>query len=73
MRPRVRVFAGSGNLIADRTARSRGRNLYFQVPVDGQTGSVVVSVEDHLGRYPSMFPYVIKVLADRAANEDEPS
>ncbi len=60
VRSRVRVF-GAGTLLADQTASSRGRNLYFTFPVRQGMPEFLLSVEDYLGRYSSMFPYVLKV------------
>jgi hypothetical protein len=60
VRSRVRVF-GAGTLLADRTATSRGRNLYFTFPVRQGMSDFLLSVEDYLGRYSSMFPYVLRV------------
>ena len=60
VRPRVRVFYG-GSLIADEVAAGRGKNLYFSFSVAPDVRNIQLSVEDFLGRYPSMFPYVLKV------------
>ncbi|MDF1536402.1 MAG: hypothetical protein P1S46_07875 [bacterium] len=72
VRPRVRVFTATGDLLAEQVAGSRGRNLYFTVPVSNKPMELVISVEDFLGRYPSMFPYVLKVsiTKDRGADGD---
>lgn len=59
--PRVRVFGGDGTLLEDQRARARGRNLFFILTLPRETGEVLLCLEDHLGRYPSMFPYVLKV------------
>ncbi|NOY85813.1 MAG: hypothetical protein GXP52_00745 [Deltaproteobacteria bacterium] len=59
--PRVRVFDSTGELRGDVHAWSRGRNLYFVLPVDFETAWIVLSVEDNLGRYSSMFPYVLNL------------
>ncbi|UCF31315.1 MAG: hypothetical protein JSV26_02535 [bacterium] len=61
VRPRVRVFDGSGRLLGDRRAFSRGRGLYISLPVKPGLGEVVLSVEDYLGRYVSKFPYILSV------------
>lgn len=60
VRPRVRVFNG-GLLLEDQAASGRGRNLSFSFSVTSGTRQILLSVEDYLGRYPSMFPYVLKV------------
>jgi hypothetical protein len=60
VRSRVRVFDGS-SLLEDQVAQDRGRNLYFTFPVRGGMNSFQLSVEDFLGRYSSMFPYVLKI------------
>lgn len=60
VRSRVRVFS-RGRLLQDRLASSRGRNLYFTFPVGPDSVDLQISVEDFLGRYSSMFPYVLKV------------
>jgi hypothetical protein len=65
VRPRVRIFTSAGELLTEQVAKKRGRNLYFNLPVSGIPGDssreLVVSVEDFLGRYSSMFPYVLRV------------
>ena len=60
VRPRVRVFHG-GSLITDEVAASRGRNLYFSFTVTPDVRKIQLSIEDFLGRYPSMFPYVLRL------------
>jgi len=70
VRPRIRVFGG-GKLLADRVAGSRGRNLYFRFPVSEGLTDFQVSVEDFLGRYPSMFPYVLRVGIPDSNKADE--
>ena len=73
MRPRVRIFTSAGELLAEQVAKKRGRNLYFNLPVSGinTDGSreLVVSVEDFLGRYSSMFPYVLRVAVVEAKSK----
>ena len=61
MRPRVRVFGGDGSLLGDEKARARGRSLSFNLYLPGGTEEIILGLEDHLGRYPSMFPYVLRV------------
>ena len=69
VRSRVRIFTSGGDLLAEQIAKSRGKNLYFNLPVPERAGDgsgkssreLVVSVEDSLGRYASMFPYVLRV------------
>jgi hypothetical protein len=61
VRPRVRVLSNKGDLLAEQVAKRRGRNLHFSLPVSGASRELVVSVEDFLGRYSSMFPYVLRV------------
>ena len=61
IRPRVRIFSGSGRLLMDRRARTRGRGLFLTMPVDPGLDQIVLSVEDDLGRYVSKFPYVLSV------------
>ena len=70
VRSRVRVFGG-GSLLEDQLAKSRGRALYFTFQVNPGMIEFQLSVEDFLGRYPSMFPYVLKVgvTANKKANE----
>jgi hypothetical protein len=60
VRSRVRIFS-EGTLLDDEVARDRGRNLYFTFPVEPGVKDIQLSIEDFLGRYPSMFPYVLKV------------
>ena len=70
IRSRVRVFS-AGRLVEDRLANGRGRNLYFTFPVGADMAELQLSIEDFLGRYSSMFPYVLKlgVTGKRKANE----
>jgi hypothetical protein len=72
VRSRVRVFDG-GSLLEDQVAKSRGQNLYFTFPVDESMKDFQLSVEDFLGRYSSMFPYVLKVGVSGAQKTDEPT
>ena len=72
VRSRVRVFSG-GTLLEDKVASSRGRNLYFTFPVDPGMSGFQLSIEDFLGRYPSMFPYVLKVGVKGTKGADEPT
>jgi hypothetical protein len=72
VRPRVRVFSG-GSLLEDQLARSRGRNLYFSFPVKPNMTGFQLSIEDFLGRYSSMFPYVLKVGVTGHKKADEPT
>ena len=73
MRPKVRVFSRDGVLLGVDTARRRGRNLYFELPIQAGISEVIISVEDDLGRYSSMFPYVITVGGIGLTKEHEPS
>ncbi|MDF1527218.1 MAG: hypothetical protein RRA15_13580 [bacterium] len=70
VRSRVRVFAG-GSLLEDQLAKSRGKALYFTFQVSPGMTDFQLSVEDFLGRYPSRFPYVLKVgiIANKKADE----
>lgn len=62
VQPRVRMFDGTGKIFKDARAKARGRNTYFTFPLgDPSTEEIVVSVEDNLNRYASMFPYVLTV------------
>lgn len=72
VRSRVRIFSG-GSLLEDRLARSRGRNLYFTFPVNPDMTDIQLSIEDFLGRYSSMFPYVLKVGVTGNKKADEPT
>ncbi len=72
VRSRVRVFSG-GSLLEDQLARSRGRNLYFSFPVKPDMKGFQLSIEDFLGRYSSMFPYVLKVRVTGHKKSDEPA
>jgi len=72
VRSRVRVFNG-GSLLEDQLARSRGKNLYFSFPVKPSMTYIQLSVEDFLGRYSSMFPYVLKVGVTGNKKADEPT
>jgi len=69
--PRVRVFGGDGTLLDDQKARARGRSLFFAIVLPRGTGEILLCLEDHLGRYPSMFPYVLKVGSDREGRSGE--
>lgn len=69
VRPRVRVFSDTGDLLAEQVAKRRGRNLYFSFPVSGKSRELVISVEDFLGRYSSMFPYVLRVTVVEARTD----
>jgi hypothetical protein len=72
VRTRVRIFSG-GSILVDQTAKSRGKRLYFTFPIDEQTKTFQLSVEDFLGRYSSMFPYVLKVGVTGSNKADEPT
>jgi hypothetical protein len=72
VRSRVRVFSG-GSLLEDQVASRRGRKLYFTFPVAPDMTHFQLSVEDFLGRYPSMFPYVLKVGVTSNKKADEPT
>lgn len=61
VRAMVRIFTSKGELLAEEVAKRRGRNLYFNLPLSNDSRELVVSVEDFLGRYSSMFPYVLRV------------
>jgi hypothetical protein len=73
VQPMVRVFTGDGRLVTERIARSRGRNIYFTIALETGITEILVSVEDHLGRYSSMFPYVLTLGAQENGKPDEPS
>jgi hypothetical protein len=72
VRSRVRIYSGS-SLIEDQLASKRGRNLYFTFPVKPDMTHLQLSVEDFLGRYSSMFPYVLKVEVTGNKKADEPT
>ena len=72
VRSRVRIY-NSGSLLDDQVARSRGKNLYFSFPINPEMTEIQLSVEDFLGRYPSMFPYVLKVGVSGVEKADEPT
>ena len=72
VRSRVRVFGG-GSLLEDQLAKSRGKALYFTFQVSPGMTEFQLSVEDFLGRYPSMFPYVLKVGVIANKKADEPT
>lgn len=72
VRSRVRVFSG-GRLLEDQIARRRGKNLYFSFPVNPDMIDFQLSIEDFLGRYPSRFPYVLKVGVTGMKKADEPT
>jgi hypothetical protein len=72
VRSRVRIYNG-GNLLEDQLAKSRGRVLYFTFQVDPGMTEFQLSVEDFLGRYPSMYPYVLKVGVTADKKADEPT
>jgi len=73
VRPRVRVFRNDGRLIDDQKAKSRGKNLYFFFFNDAATTEILLSVEDYLGRYSSMFPYVLTLGVEGKGKPNEPS
>lgn len=73
VQPLVRVFTGDGRLIDERRASLRGRNVYFTVALEADTTEILLSVEDHLGRYSSMFPYVLTLGVEGKGTSDEPS
>lgn len=73
VQPRVRMFDSSGKLIRDTKAKARGRNAYFSFPIDPAIQEIVLSVEDNLNRYTSMFPYVLTVGVKIAEKEDDES
>jgi hypothetical protein len=74
VQPRVRMFDSSGKLFKDTKARGRGRNTYFSFSINPEIQEIVLSVEDNLNRYTSMFPYVLTVGVKIAEKEDdEPS
>ncbi len=73
VRPRVRVFRNDGRIIDDQKASSRGRNLYFTIPLTDGITEILLSVEDHLGRYSSMFPYVLTLGVGGKGKPGEPS
>ncbi len=72
VRPKVRVFRGE-KLVHEQAARGRGRNLFFSLRVEEGTRDLRISVEDYLGRYPSMFPYVLKINVTGNRESDEPT
>ncbi|MCK5352640.1 hypothetical protein KAJ77_08665, partial [bacterium] len=72
VRSRVRVYSG-GSLLEDQLARSRGKNLYFTFQINPDMTDFQLSVEDFLGRYSSMFPYVLKVGVSGNKKADEPT
>ena len=72
VRSRVRIY-NSGSLLDDQVARSRGKNLYFSFPINPEMTEIQLSVEDFLGRYPSMFPYVLRVGVSGVEKADEPT
>ncbi len=66
-RPRVRVFMLSGSerggLVWEGKAAARGRSLRGVFSLPPGAGAVLLSVEDDLGRFPSRFPYRLRVSA----------
>jgi hypothetical protein len=72
VRPRVRIYSGEGKLLGTGLARRRGSDLRFELAIETEVEVVVLSVEDELGRYPSMFPYVLTV-SGNGSQEDEPT
>ena len=72
VRSRVRVYSG-GSLLEDQLARSRGKNLYFTFQINPDMTDFQLSVEDFLGRYSSMFPYVLRVGVSGNKKADEPT
>lgn len=72
-RPRARVFALSGaragSLLWEGRAPSRGRSLRGSFPLPSGVGSVLVSVEDDLGRYGTAYPYRLVVAAGERPEE----
>ena len=72
VRPRVRVFGEDGTSLNDQKAGARGGNLSFGFPVPDGTGRIFLCVEDHLGRYPSVFPYVLTVEGGKREGSGEP-
>lgn len=74
IKPRIRVYSAGGSLLANRTAVRRGRSLRFTMTLPEAAGDVVVALEDDLGRYAGMFPYVLRVTGVGASPGDhEPS
>ena len=73
VQPLVRVFSGEGHLIGKGMAKVRGRNVYFTVALKAGVSEILISVEDHLGRYSSMFPYVLTLGTGAKGKPDEPS
>ncbi|MBN2720195.1 MAG: hypothetical protein JXR72_03730 [Proteobacteria bacterium] len=72
MRPRVRVFGEDGTFLNDEKAGARGGDLTFGFPVPDGTDKIFLCVEDHLGRYPSVFPYVLTVEGEKGKAGGEP-
>lgn len=72
VRPRVRVFGEDGTFLNDQKAGARGGDLTFGFPVPDGTGRIFLCVEDHLGRYPSVFPYVLTVEGEKGKGSGEP-
>ena len=74
VQPRIRLFDGNGKLFKDQKAKFRGRNASLTLPVGPDIVEIVLSVEDNLNRYSSMFPYVLTVDVKMPEEErDEPS
>ena len=73
VRPRARVFRDDGRLIDDQKAKSRGKSLFFTLHLQAGITEVLLSVEDHLGRHSSMFPYVLRLGVEGKGQADEPS
>ena len=71
--PRVRVFSNDGRLIDDQKAKSRGKSLFFTLHLQAGITEILLSVEDHLGRYTSMFPYVLRLGVGGKGQAGEPS
>jgi hypothetical protein len=73
VQPLVRVFTGDGRFLDERRAAFRGKNVYFTVVLEAGITDILLSVEDHLGRYSSMFPYVLTLGVAGKGTPGEPS
>jgi len=73
VQPFIRVFTGDGRLLGEQAAASRGRNIHFTMALEEGISDILLSVEDHLGRYSSMFPYVLTLGVKENGKPDEPS
>jgi hypothetical protein len=62
-RPRVRVFSAAGSLLWEGKAPARGRSLKGFIVLPAGTASVLLCLQDDLGRFPSRFPYRLTVSA----------